>query len=64
MTISSGKVLLNPENKDKGPAGVSLKLGIFGLGLALVFTGRLFRHTSCSPEDAEAIHGSEPAFCF
>ena len=64
MNISNGKVLLNQENKDRGPAGVSLKLGIFGLGLAPFLAGRMFSHMNHLPEDAKAIHSSESGFCF
>lgn len=64
MNISNSKVFLNQENKDRGLAGVRLKLGIFGLGLALVLAGRMFSHMNHSPEDAKAIHSSESGFCF
>lgn len=64
MSISDGKVPLNQENKNRGLAGVSLKLGIIGLSLALVLVGRMFSHLNHSPEDAKAIHSSESGFCF
>lgn len=44
MSISNGKVLLTPENKDRGPAAVSLRLGMFCLGLVLGLAGGMFSH--------------------
>lgn len=66
MNISNGKVILNQEDKDRGPAGLNLKLSIFGLHVTLFLTARTFSCMNHLPEDAKVIRSPKSflLFCF
>lgn len=57
MNISNSKVILNQENKDRGPAGLNLKLSIF-------LTARTFSCMNHLPEDAEVTRSPKSVFAF
>lgn len=57
MNISNSKVILNQENKDRGPAGLNLKLSIF-------LTARTFSCMNHLPEDAKVTCSPKSVFAF